>query len=123
MGAWVNRNRYSPGKRHYFAAGTTRTYGRVERRGDYRYEYFTDQTNGGPLCGERIYGSNRPWSETGYTCFKGDKVAHRMGGLSVKETVNLLQSNLCSYCRKAYIADRPELKAAVEAVQKAQVMS
>ena len=123
-GAWVNENKYSPDKRHFIPEGVTRRHVRTTDRGEYRYVYFLDEANGPTLCGSTQYGSNYRVRAEGYTCYGSDgEPRHKMGGLSVKEKVNLLQSNLCSYCRKAYIAERPALKEAVEAVQKAQVLS
>lgn len=123
-GAWVNENKYSPGKRHFIPDGVTRHQREVRERNGYRYEYFADVANGPTLCARAVYGTTHHRQASGYVCYRPDgKRAHVSGGFSVKEKVNLLQSNLCSYCRKRYIADRPELKAAVEAVQRAQVMS
>lgn len=123
---WVTTKGYSPGKRHFHEGPYTRTWGEVVTRqsGDrtYTHRYFTDRVEGAALCNDRPYypflqkgGYTTEWSDghRGYTS----------GGLSVKETVNLMQSNICANCRKRYIEQRPELQAAVEALRKAQVMS
>jgi len=121
---WVSRDSYSPGKRHY-TEGVTRTLigePRTRHAGpDYLYQDFVDDA-GLPLC--KTY--DRPWRETGYLCTRAGtgKLAHKFGGLSVKETVNLMQGNLCRYCVNKYVSDiRPDLKAAYLALRNGEVIS
>lgn len=119
---WVNRNTYSPGKRHW-VEGVVRTETMVRtypNRPEWEYHEFVDRTTTPPLCGM----STRPMTDDGYVSFNHDtgKVGHIIGGLSVKEEVNLLQSNICTYCRKRYIDARPELKAAFDAVRQLRVV-
>lgn len=126
---WVNRRGYN-GKRHW-VEGVEREWGEVKVRDTdrdgvvYTYRYFTDRTTTPPLCASS-YGNwqPRPWAQNGYVFERSDNhPGHISGGISSKEQINLLQSNICVSCRKKYIASRPELRAAVEAVEKAQVMS
>lgn len=128
---WVNRDSYRPGSRHY-VEGVERRWGEVkertfEREPDivYYYRYFTDVATSPTLCADPRPGwEPRPWQESGYVMERSDgKRGHKHGGLSSKETINLMQRNVCSRCRKRYIASRPELQAAVDALKKAQVMS
>lgn len=127
---WVQPNTYSAGKRH-FVEGVVRTFTseplpRPHVENDtLRYQQFVDTATSPRLCSEKEYGVSTHWAEEGYICTVAatGKVAHKSGGLSVKEKVNLMQRNLCAYCLKHYIAARPEVKAAVDALKQAQVMS
>lgn len=121
MGVWVNQNKYSPGKRHYYPGTVERTILKTEtiERGDRTYERtkFIDQVVGGSaLCGHvpmRNEGNFTKWDDR--------RKPYSYGGLSAKEKVNLLQSNLCSYCKKALLESRPELKALVEQMKALQL--
>lgn len=127
---WVQRNGYSPGKRH-FVEGVVRTFTseplpRPHIENDtLRYQQFVDKTTSPTLCAEKEYGRSIHWAEDGYICTNAvtGKVQHKSGGLGVKEKINLMQRNLCAYCLKHYIAARPEMKAAVDALKQAQVIS
>lgn len=109
---WVNKDGYSPGKRHY-AAAVTRFEGEVKtREGVGTYHHFKDQAYG-YLCG------NGTSSASGYIFFnERGKRGHKYGGLSVVEQVNLNQRNLCSYCVKKFVNEvRPDLLPAYNAMK------
>lgn len=134
---WINRDGYDPGKRHY-VEGVVREFTseplpRAHVENDpLRYQQFVDRATSVTLChNKRWYGGAHEcdekhfWSEDGYLCTKADsgKLQHKSGGFSVKDKINLMQRNICRECLTQYIAARPAMQAAVDALKQAQVMS
>lgn len=117
---WVSRNSYNPGQRHY-VEGVERVFTseplpRPHVENDaLRYQQFVDTATSLTLCSRiRWRGASQPrkWMESGYLCTYAatGKLAHKSGGLSVKEKVNLMQRNLCATCIKEYFkVVRPDL--------------
>jgi hypothetical protein len=113
MGAWINKNNgWSAGQRHYCETPVVRSPGRpgVGARGAPKIDFV--ETAGPTLCGQRL-------QEAGCTNSDGKE----RWGLSVLPTVNLLQSNLCGPCVRAYLKLHPDLAAAVEAAKRIRVDS
>jgi len=113
MGFWINiNNGFSPGPRHYFELPPTRS---MElSAGNPRTKFF--ECAGPALCGRGLQA---------YGYYQTDKTGHQSehGGLSAVPVVNLLQSNLCGPCVRAYLQTRPTLAAAVEAAKRIRVDS
>ena len=112
MGFWINvGNGFSPGPRHYCELPPTRNLsGPIA--GDLRTNFL--ESAGPTLCGRNL-------QESGYYQAGFQRSEH--GGLSAVPIVNLLQSNLCGPCVRAYLQTRPSLAAAVEAAKRLRVDS
>ncbi len=104
---WINKRSYTQGQRHYFEGEVARTI--TATNADGRQQYI-DRAPGNALCGATL-------SHPGWTG------KYLYGGLSSKSQVNLMQGNLCGYCRKRYLEGRPDLAAAVKALKEATVES
>jgi hypothetical protein len=101
--AWVTKNHYgSSGQRHYVAGEPTRNFVE-EAPSRMGFRRFRDTAE--PACGESLIASG--------TEYHGPKGISINGGLHSKASVSLLQSNICTRCKKAFLATRPDLAAAV----------
>lgn len=104
---WVTRSGYSPGRRHYGEGSVQKT----EPKPDWREGWVTWNESFATICGtgvrDHAHGMVQP----------DGSLRHTYGTLSVKEKVNLMQGNLCFYCKSAYIKARPELKALLDALK------
>lgn len=126
---WVNRTGYNQGSRHW-VPGVVRTFTNVTTRGDYEYRHFVDSATGPMLHNQDFldrYPTHVPtyWTEPGYICINmvTGKEQHKSGGFSVKESVNLMQRNICRACTKKFLKEvRPDLGAAYEALRKGEVI-
>ena len=114
MGFWINivSGYYSSGPRHYCDLPPVRSSPvpvRPERL------YFAEYA-GPTLCGKSL-------QATAQMAAASSKQHSKSGGLSAVLIVNLLQTNLCGPCVRAYLSTRPALAAAVEAARHIRVDS
>lgn len=108
---WVNRDQYSPGKRHYYRGEVVTGEPKPTWRGPDWIEY-TQTMDGPALCGHTV-------TATVHSRVDG-KYAN--GKLSVVTKVNLMQRNLCSYCVAAYFREiRPDLRPAYLALKNGKI--
>jgi hypothetical protein len=115
MGFWINiANGYSPGPRHYCDRPPLRSAPTISSL-DPDQLVFTESA-GPTLCGQSLQNVGNIWS--GRLRRKSET-----GGLSAVPIVNLLQSNLCGPCVRAYLATRPSLAIAVETARRHRVDS
>ena len=106
--AWIAKNTYSSGQRHYSPAGVTRNFvdDAPSRMG---FRRFRDTAEA--ACGENFVVSG--------TEYHGPRGTSVNGGLHQKDSVSLLQANICVRCKKAYLARNPDLAAAAALLAKA----
>jgi hypothetical protein len=115
MGFWINiDNGYSSGPRHYCDLPPIRS---TPVAGSSGPDWLVFTEIAGPtLCGKNLQNNG------GMT--RGPARQHsETGGLSAVPVVNLLQSNLCGSCVRAYLTAHPSLATAVEAVKRIRIDS
>lgn len=108
---------WNGGQRHYFDGPPSREPDKREpsrkRYGDtrdIRDVYFIERMPGAALCGATLF-------ERATEVHVDGEIVRTFGGLSVKDKIDLMQRNICAYCLKKYLNERPELKAAMETMK------
>lgn len=113
-GGWVNVRGYNTGKRHFHPDATiTEKTGQPDQWGRVK----VTQTIASPAVCTSAEDLNKSW-KTSRGFMRGPDGRDYWGAMSVVESPNLMQRNLCAYCLKIFFRDyRPDLKEAYDSLR------